>query len=120
MLVLPEFSNSITLFRFSWRRLYSIKPTSNQKASYDSSVQTGDNGIVTPDMPSPLDFRTVASLTVSSKTGRLTYQYALTTTPCTKALFTATGGPNAFYAELGFPLCKLVLDAKHDYEEAIL
>jgi len=93
----------------------------------DSSVQTGDrhrnavplNGIVTPDMPSPLDFRTVASSTVSSRTGRLTYPYALTTTPCTEALSTATGGLKALYAELGFSWCKQMLDAKQDYEEAI-
>ena len=29
MLVLPEFSNSIPPFRFSWRRLYLIKPRHN-------------------------------------------------------------------------------------------
>ena len=100
----------------------------NLEVSSDSSVQTGErhrspvplNGTVTPDMPSPLDIRTVASSTVSCRTGRLTYPYALTTTPCTEALSTATGGPNAFYAELGFPWCKLMLDAKQDYEEATL
>jgi len=94
----------------------------------DSSVQTGDrhrnavplNGIVTPDMPSPLDFRTVASSTVSCRTGRLTYPYALTITPCTEALSTATGGPNAFNNALGFLWCNLMLDANKDYEEATL
>ena len=59
-------------------------------------------------MPSPQDSRTVAALTVSSQKERLTPQcsgaeYALTTTPCTTALYTATGGPNAFYDALGFP-----------------
>ena len=29
--MLPEFSNSSTFFRFSWRRLFLIKPRSNQK-----------------------------------------------------------------------------------------
>ena len=100
----------------------------NLEVSSDSSVQTGErhrspvplNGTVTPDMPSPLDIRTVASSTVSCRTGRLTYPYALTTTPCTEALSTATGGPNAFYAERGFPWCNLKLDANHDYEEVNL
>ena len=88
----------------------------------DSSVLPGDwyrtavppNGIVNPDMPSPQDSRTVAALTVSSQKERLTPQcsgaeYALTTTPCTKALYTATGGPKAFYDALGFPWCNFML-----------
>ena len=106
------------------------KPT---KVNSDSSVLPGDrcrtavplNGIVDPDMPSPQDSRKVAALTVSSQKERLTPQcsgakYALTTTPCTTALYTATGGPNAFYDALGFPWCNFMLDAKTYYAEAPL
>ena len=85
------------------------------------------NGIVKPDMSSSLlTVRTVASLTVSSQTDRLTPEqcsgakYALTTTPCTEELSTATGGPNAIYAALGFPWCKLKIDTNQNYAEATL
>ena len=110
-----------------------VRRHANPQRCSDSSVLPGDryrtavppNGIVNPDMPSPQDSRTVAALTVSSQKERLTPQcsgakYALTTTPCTEALYTATGGPNAFYDALGFPWCNFMLDAKTYYAEAPL